>query len=140
MSIEVLLDRLNHVKGGNGQWRCQCPCDHKSHSQMSIKELPDGRILIHCHAGHSPGEIMESLDLALGDLFEEAIEDRIRPLYMATQEKKKLATIYDKIKSCQLRLDMAKDMRERGMVLTAADKKTERESFMLLRQLQEQTT
>ena len=135
MSIEVILDRLNHVKGGNGQWRCQCPCNHKSHSQMSIKELPDGRILIHCHAGHSPSEIMESLDLGLGDLFEEALADRIRPLYMATQEKKRAATALERINHCQLRLDMAEDMRNTGRKLTQADMKVERECLMELLQL-----
>ena len=135
MSIEVILDRLNHVKGGNGQWRAQCPCNHKSHSQMSIKELPDGRILIHCHAGHSPGEIMESLDLALGDLFEEALVDRIRPLYMATQEKKRAATALERINHCQLHLDMAEDMRNTGRKLTSADMKVERECLMELLQL-----
>jgi len=137
MSIEVILDRLNHVKGGNGQWRAQCPCNPKSHSHMSIKELPDGRILIHCHAGHSPVEIMESLDLALGDLFEERIEDRIRPLYMATQEKKHAATALERINHCQLRLDMAQDMRDTGRSLTEDDLEVERECYLELKQLRE---
>ena len=126
MAVEVILDRLNHVKGGNGQWRAQCPCDHKSHSQMSIKELPDGRILIHCHAGHSPTEIMQALDLGLGDLFEDAIDNRIRPLFMATEQKK----VED---GAQLRLDMARDMRDKGIKLTQADLQIEREAFQQLR-------
>jgi len=102
---------------------------------MSIKELPDGRILIHCHAGHSPGDIMQALDLALGDLFEEALADRIRPLYMATQEKKRAATALERINHCQLRLDMAEDMRNTGRKLTEADLQTERECYFELKEL-----
>lgn len=137
MSVNNILDRLERVKAtGSDTWRCQCPCGHKSPSQMTVKELPDGRVLIHCFAGHSPSEIMEALDMGLSDLYEERLEDRIRPLYMATQEKKKLATIHDKIKSCQLRLDMAREMRENHIRLTNKDLATEHDAFVEMRHLQ----
>jgi hypothetical protein len=137
MPVKNILERLEQVKPtGSDTWRCKCPCDHKSPSQMTVKELPDGRVLIHCFAGHSPSEIMQALDMALGDLFEERLEDRIRPLYMATQEKKKLATIHDKIKSCQLRLDMAQEMRDRNMRLDNKDLATEHDAFVEMRHLQ----
>lgn len=136
--INNLLERLERVKQtSSDSWRCQCPCNHSSPSQMTIKELPDGRILIHCFAGHSPVEIMQAIDMSVSDLFEERLEDRIRPLYMARQEKKKLATIHDKIKSCQLRLDMAQEMRERGIKLTQKDLDDERKAFVEMRKLQQ---
>ena len=137
MAIQHILDRLEGVKStGSDSYRCKCPAGHKSPSQMTLKELPDGRVLIYCFAGHSPVEIMESIDMGLGDLFEEAIEDRIRPLFMATQEKKKLTAIHEDIKSCQLRLDMAEDMRSRGIILDAADLKTEHDAYLKMRKLQ----
>lgn len=137
MSAQNILERLEKVRQTSpDSWRCQCPCGHKSPSQMTVKELPDGRVLIHCFAGHSPADIMQSLDLGLGDLFEEPLQDRIQPLYMARQEKRQLATIHDKIKSCQLRLDMAKDMRKEGIKLTQDDLRTEHDAFVEMRTLQ----
>lgn len=130
MSIQNILSRLNHVRRtGENDWRCQCPCDHRSHSQMTIKELPDGRILIHCFAGHSPTEIMDAIDMRLSDLFEEAIEDRIRPLYMARKEKKRYQEKEDRIGRCELRLDLAKSMRDKGIKLTDEDMRVERYAY-----------
>jgi len=103
---------------------------------MTVKELPDGRVLIHCFAGHSPTEILESIDMSLADLFEERIEDRIRPLYMARQEKRQQDTVIDKVKSCQLKLDMAQEMRDRGIKLTDADLTTERNAFIKMKHMQ----
>jgi len=140
MAIERILDRLEGVANSGEQYRAKCPSHQGSSQNLYLKETKEGMVLLFCHAGCSAGEVLEAIDMKLSDIYDQPTTHRERPLYMATQEKKKLATIYDKIKSCQLRLDMAKDMRERGMILTAADKKTERESFMLLRQLQEQTT
>ncbi|PHS70670.1 MAG: hypothetical protein COB23_03080 [Methylophaga sp.] len=137
MSVQNILDRLEFVRQTNpSQWVCQCPCGHVKTAQMGIKELPDGRVLIHCFAGHSPDEILEAIDMSLGDLFEESIEDRIQPLYVVRKENKRLATIHDKIKSCQLRLDMAEEMRTRGMRLTDEDLTTERNAFVEMRNLQ----
>lgn len=135
--IQNILERLEHVKdtGGN-TWRAQCPCGHNSPSQMALKELPDGRVLIHCFAGHSPVDIMEAIGMSLSDLFEERLEDRIEPLYMAKREKRRLETIHDKIKSCELRLEMADEMRRRGMKLTEKDLADERAAFMEMRRLQ----
>lgn len=142
MAIEDLLSRLRVATGvepkvsGAGQWRGKCPCSHNDGGQLAIKELNDGRILIHCHAGHSPTEIMEALDMSLSDLFEKPLDSHIQPLYMVRQENRRLATIHDKIKDCQLRLDMAKEMRERGIKLTNNDMQVERQAFLTMRQLQ----
>ena len=65
-TAQPIIDRLEKVRQTSADtWRCQCPCGHAAPSQMTIKELPDGRVLIHCHAGHSPTDIMESIDLKM---------------------------------------------------------------------------
>lgn len=136
--IQNILERLEKVKQTSSDtWRCQCPCGHKSPSQMALKELPDGRVLIHCFAGHSPAEIMQAIDMSLNDLFEEPIDQHIQPLYMARKEKLRAGKILDRVKSCQLRLEMADEMRERGIRLTDKDLQDERQAFIELKRLQQ---
>jgi len=126
MSAQEILDRLENVRGSGGEWRSKCPSHGSNGQTLSIKELDDGRILMHCFAGCSAGEIMESVGLTVSDLFEEPLKDRIVPLFMATERKK----VED---GAQLRLDMARDMRDKGIKLTPADLQIEREAFQQLR-------
>lgn len=136
MAIEHIIDRLDMVKKtGDAKYIARCPAHEDKSPSLSLRELHDGRVLMHCFGGCSAGDVMDSIGLALSDLFEEPLEDRIRPLYMARQEKKKLASINDEVKSCQLRLDMAQSMREQGMKLSRADMETERKAFLKLREL-----
>lgn len=136
MSIENITTRLQKVKQtGAGKYLACCPAHEDKSPSLALKELDDGRILIHCFGGCSPVQIMESIGLTLSDLFEEPLEDRIRPLYMAVKEKKQLAKRYDEVKECQLRLDMAEDMRKQGIKLSQADLKTEEQAFLRMKQL-----
>jgi len=70
MQIDKLLSRLDYCKStGNHQWHSRCPA-HDDHSpSLSIKSETDGRILIHCHAGCSPLDVISSLGLEWDDLF-----------------------------------------------------------------------
>jgi len=135
MSIDVILQRLNKVRQSGDTYRAQCPCNHKSEGQLSLREV-DGRILIHCHAGHSPTEIMEALDLSLSDLFEKPLDSHIRPLYMAQKEKREQDGVEDRIKACDLRLELAAEMRSSGIKLSPADIKAEKEAFIEKKRLQ----
>jgi hypothetical protein len=54
---------------------------------MTIKELDDGRVLIHDFGGDSPQEILDALGLTFADLFPEKLTDRgkpARPAFPAT--------------------------------------------------------
>jgi len=136
MAIDNIISRLDMVKRtGDGKYQARCPAHDDKSPSLSLRELQDGRILMHCFGGCSAGDVMDSIGLALSDLFEEPLEDRIRPLYMARQEKRKLGKINDELKACQLRLDMAKDMRARGEKMSKADLETERQAFLRKRQL-----
>ena len=71
--IDLLLSRLNKVrKSGDGYLACCCAHDDKSPS-LSITER-NGRILLHCHAGCTPDEIISSAGLEWNDLFEDERE------------------------------------------------------------------
>lgn len=67
--ITTLLDRLEAVKGGHGRWIARCPAHADRSPSLSIRECDDGRILVHCHAGCSPADIMSAVGLSMTDLF-----------------------------------------------------------------------
>lgn len=139
MAIEHITSRLQKVKQtGKKQYQACCPAHQDSDPSLSLRELEDGRVLIHCFGGCSPVAVMESIGLTLSDLFEEPLADRIRPLYMATQEKKRLAKRVDEVEGCKLRLRIAQDMRSQGIKLSKKELTEETQAFIRLRQLTEE--
>lgn len=68
-----LLDRLDKVRQvAPGRWMAQCPAHQDKSPSLSIRELDDGRILLHDFgAGCAAGDILASIGLTLSDLFPE---------------------------------------------------------------------
>ena len=135
MAIERILERLEGVANSGEQYRAKCPSHQGSSQNLYLKETKEGMVLLFCHAGCSAGEVLEAIDMKLSDIYDQPTTHRERPLYMATQEKKRAATALERINHCQLRLDMAEDMRNTGRKLTEADLQTERECYFELKEL-----
>ncbi len=78
--MSVLIDRLSGVKQtGANRWIARCP-SHDDHSpSLSIRELEDGRILIHDFGGCSAADVLATVGLQMTDLFPEPLDHRIRP-------------------------------------------------------------
>jgi len=69
----VLLARLERLREtGPGRWLARCPAHDDRHPSLSIRELPDGRVLVHCFAGCEAGDILAAVGLTLTDLFPDA--------------------------------------------------------------------
>ena len=68
-NLDNILSRLNKVKGRNGNWVACCPAHEDRSPSMTIKETPDGKILMHCFSGCSIGEIAGAIGIDLSDLF-----------------------------------------------------------------------
>lgn len=138
MSIADILHKLDKVtSNATDQYRASCPSHNSQGQTLSLRELNDGRVLIHCFAGCSPTDVMESIGMALDDLYEKSLLNHIQPLYMARKEQRRQDGIKDEKKGWQLRLDMADQMRQRGMKLTVQDLQDERKAFMQLRGLKQ---
>ena len=61
MSVHQLLDRLEGVrKSGEDRWNARCPAHEDRSPSLSIRELPDGRILLKCFAGCETGNVLAS--------------------------------------------------------------------------------
>lgn len=70
MSVAKLLSSLAHVKkAGTGKWSARCPAHQDRGPSLSVRELEDGRVLLHCFAGCSTDDVLVSLNMAFGDLF-----------------------------------------------------------------------
>lgn len=71
MTVDTILQRLDKVKKiGPGKWSACCPA-HDSHSRASlvIRELDDGRVLLHDFGGCSVGEVLQAIGADFADLF-----------------------------------------------------------------------
>ena len=70
MTAETLLLRLSKVrKASRDRWQACCPAHEDKGPSLAIRELDDGRVLIHCFAGCSPVEILDAIGLRMDDLF-----------------------------------------------------------------------
>ena len=80
MSLDILLSRLERVrKTGPGRWIASCPCREDKRPSMTIRELDDGRVLIHDFGGSSPEEILGAIGLTFSDLFPDRLSTHGKP-------------------------------------------------------------
>jgi hypothetical protein len=76
MTAATLLSRLDRVrKVGADRWLAACPShESKSKSSLSIRELPDGRVLLRDFGGCSVEEVLGAVGLTFADLFPETVD------------------------------------------------------------------
>lgn len=72
--IDNVLGRLPNVKQRQpNQWSASCLGSNHSHGDrspsLSIRETPEGSVLLHCFAGCTVAEIVAAMGLELHDLF-----------------------------------------------------------------------
>lgn len=74
MSIDNLLNRLDRVKKtGHNRWVAASPTRDEKTPSLAIRELDDGRILLHDFGGSSTNEILAACGLTFDDLFPEKL-------------------------------------------------------------------
>jgi hypothetical protein len=72
MNVQSLLSSLQGVKRtGQGRWSARCPAHEDKRPSLSIRELEDGRILLHCFGGCEVGAVLSSIGLDLDALYPE---------------------------------------------------------------------
>jgi hypothetical protein len=78
MTAEALLSRLHGVRRtGAGRWIARCPAHDDRTPSLSIRELDDKRILLHCFGGCSVHDVLAAVGLDFDALFpERPIGDR----------------------------------------------------------------
>ncbi len=79
-AAENLLARLEGVRQtAPARWVSRCPAHSGSGRSLSVRELDDGRILIHDFAGCAAPDVVAALGLTLGDLFPERLAHSAKP-------------------------------------------------------------
>lgn len=70
MSASVLLERLHDVRSvGVGRWVARCPAHEDRSPSLSIRELEDGRVLLHDFAGCDAEQVLGAVGLEFAELF-----------------------------------------------------------------------
>jgi len=68
--IEVILLLLHRIQQRQpGQWSACCPAHADKAPSLSVRETPEGSVLLHCFAGCSVTEVVAELGLQMSDLF-----------------------------------------------------------------------
>lgn len=72
MSVDVILSRLEKVrKTGSQSWTARCPAHKDKSPSLSVRELSDGMVLVHCHALCGIEKIVSTLGIEMDELFPE---------------------------------------------------------------------
>lgn len=70
MTAARLLDRLESVKQtATGRWIAKCPSHEDQRASLSVRELDDGRVLVHDFAGCDVADVLIAAGLTFDDLF-----------------------------------------------------------------------
>lgn len=65
-----LLSCLDGVREtGSGRWLARCPAHDDKRPSLSIRELDDGRLLVHCFGGCDTSAVLAAVGLSMVDLY-----------------------------------------------------------------------
>lgn len=67
--LDSIIQRLRKVKGRGDSFVACCPAHEDRSPSLTVRETQDGRILMHCFAGCSIGDITGALGVDMSDLF-----------------------------------------------------------------------
>lgn len=89
-----ILDRLEGVKKtGSDKYVARCPAHADRSPSLTIREMADGRTLLHCFAGCETEAVLTAMGLTFRDIMPERIGDfpRERPAFTASDALRALA-------------------------------------------------
>jgi len=70
MSAEILLSHLQGLRrSGAGRWIARCPAHEDRRASLCVRELDDGRVLLHCFAGCATAAVLAAVGLDFSALF-----------------------------------------------------------------------
>lgn len=81
MKAEAFLERCEKVKStGRGTWIARCPAHNDKRPSMTVREVDDGRVLVHCFAGCDIGQILGAVGLEFDALFPDKPIEHAKPI------------------------------------------------------------
>ena len=80
MKAEAFISRLQKAKPlGPGRWIACCPAHEDRTPSMTVRELEDGRVLVHCFGGCSVENILGAVGMSFDALFPDRSPDDYDP-------------------------------------------------------------
>ncbi len=79
-NIEAVLSRFECVRKNGDGWTARCRAHDDKTPSLSISEA-DGKVLLHCHAGCTPANVVSAAGLTMADLFVDSPQPRIVAIY-----------------------------------------------------------
>lgn len=64
-----VLGKLGSVTKAGASYAARCPAHDDEHASLSVSEGDDGRVLVNCHAGCEPDDVLAAVKLEWRDLF-----------------------------------------------------------------------
>lgn len=82
MKADAFLAKLEKVRvTGRDTWIACCPAHPDKHPSMTVREVDDGRVLVHCFAGCAVESILSAVSLDFDALFpDKPLADHVKPL------------------------------------------------------------
>ena len=118
MSIDILLSRLDKVKKtGCSNWMARCPAHEDRSPSLAIGEKQNGVIVIYCHAGCIPLDILAAVGMEFSDLFPEKLADHISPL----RNPFPAADVLEALSTETLLVHIAADRMSKGEILDSTE-------------------
>jgi hypothetical protein len=80
VNAEKILAHCEKARAtGRGTWIACCPAHEDKNPSMTVRELDDGMVLVHCFAGCSAEAIISACGLEFDDLFPDKLERDFTP-------------------------------------------------------------
>lgn len=80
MIADALLSRLDGVRRtGVDRWLAKCPAHDDKRPSLGVRELDDGRVLVHCWSGCSAGDVLAAVGMEFTDLYPKSPTHRGKP-------------------------------------------------------------
>ncbi len=81
-AVDKILPHLDKVRRtGAGTWSARCSAHDDRGPSLAVRELDDGRVLLHCFAGCDVHDVLAAVDLDISDLYPpRAIDHMVQPL------------------------------------------------------------
>lgn len=77
--LDNFVSRLSKAKRtGNGSWIACCPAHADKSPSMTVREVEDGMLLVHCFAGCDIDAIAGSVGMTIADLMPDKQPDDVR--------------------------------------------------------------
>lgn len=71
MNAAHFIERLQGAQSrGEGRWVARCPAHEDRTPSLSVREVEDGMIILHCFAGCSAEAIVAAMGLQMANLFQ----------------------------------------------------------------------